>query len=327
MQEHPPVRFGVIGAGRIAQNFFVPALRNVPTATLAAAASRDLERARSLGPERAHDNYQALLDDDDVEAVYVATHNGLHRELTLGALERGKHVLCEKPLGRDAAECEEMIAAARAADRHLVEAFMYRHHPQIEKACELVAGGSIGDLMTVEAAFSFHLTAPDDVRLNPQWGGGGLLDVGSYCVNISRLFLGNEPRAVQATGNFHPDHGVDMSLHGLLDYGDGRHAVISCGFDGGLRNHVFLSGTKGVVSLPQAFISWNTDPVVILETDDGQQEFRFPQSSVFELEIDDLARSIRTGQPPKLDPEEGLHNARIMDALLHAARNRSEGKP
>ena len=156
MNASEPVRFGVIGVGRIAANAFVPALEASPLATLAAAASRDLERARSVRPARAYADYGELLADSEVEAVYIATHNGLHRDLSLQALACGKHVLCEKPLGRNASECQQVASAARDAGLHLVEAFMYRHHPQIARARELVDGGAIGELRTVEASFSFR---------------------------------------------------------------------------------------------------------------------------------------------------------------------------
>ncbi len=138
------VRFGIVGVGRIARNRFAPALARAEGAVLQAAASRDPGRAQSLAPRRAYGSYEALLRDPDVDAVYVATHNGLHRDLVLEALRHGKHVLCEKPLGRSAEECGEMVAAAAAAHRLLVEAFMYRHHPQIAAAQRRVGEGAIG---------------------------------------------------------------------------------------------------------------------------------------------------------------------------------------
>src|SRR5688572_16204394 len=132
-----PVRFGIVGAGRIAQHQIAPAIAQASNAELFAAASRDLERAQALKPKKAYADYDALLNDPDVEAVYIATHNGLHCPLTLRALECGKHVLCEKPLAASVSECSEMVAAAQQHGRVLMEAFMYRYHPQIAKAAEL----------------------------------------------------------------------------------------------------------------------------------------------------------------------------------------------
>lgn len=310
----------MIGVGRIATNRFAPAIANADNATLVAAASRDESRAAALGC-KAYSNYDDIIADPDVEAIYIATHNGRHKDLSIAAMRAGKHVLCEKPLGRDPGECEEMIAVAGETGMNLVEAFMYRHHPHVAKAKELVDSGAIGELKVVEVCFSFHLTRDDDVRLNPEWGGGGLLDVGCYCVNWCRLFFGNEPRSVKAAGYFHPKHGVDVSLHGVLDYGAGRFGVISCGFDSGLRHATILSGTEGVVQVPEVFLTLPDKPTsVILETEDRTETFDCPGVDTFQLEIEDLADAIRSGRPPRLPVDEGLHNARIMRDLLASAR-------
>ncbi len=320
MSREPPVQFGIIGAGRIARNQFAPALSRAVNATLAAVASCDVERANVLHPQRAYDSYEALLDDGDVEAVYVATHNGLHHSLTLQALERGKHVICEKPLACSAAEAQEMVAAARQHGRHLVEAFMYRYHPQITRLQSLLAEGAVGEVTAVEASFSFRLTNMDDVRLRREWGGGSVFDVGCYCINAARLVLGGMPTAVKAMAAFHPRHDVDMSLHGVLDFGGGRFAVISCGFDGGPRNHLRVSGTGGTILLPEAFISWQNAPSLVLDRNGKPETFTFETVNVYQREIEDLSRAIRGGPPPMLGPEEGLRNAQVIDALLASAR-------
>ncbi len=314
------VRFGVVGAGRIARNQIGPAIKRARHATLHAAASRDLSRAESLGPERAYSAYEDLFRDPDVDAVYIATHNGLHGNLAIAALQNGKHVLCEKPLAVNAQECEEILDAAASADRYLVEAFMYRYHPQIEKTQELAQAGVIGDLMVVEASFRFHLTRGDDVRLHPEWGGGALLDVGCYCVNVSRLFLGDTPNEVRALASFDPVHGADTSVQGVLDYGAGRYAVISCGFESGLHQKVVLVGTKGVTHLDQPFISWTGKPRLIVQAVDHEEVFPFEPVNTFESEIEDLALAILDGSPPKLKASEGLLDARILDRLAQEIR-------
>ena len=313
------VRFGIVGAGRIARNQLAPALARADRAVLHAAASRDLERARALGPERAYDAYEALLRDPDVDAVYVATHNGLHRELVLAALRAGKHVLCEKPLGRSADECREMVAAADAADRFLVEAFMYRHHPQIAEARRRVADGAIGEVTAVEASFSFHLTEPDDVRLRREWGGGALLDVGCYCVSFARLFLGDEPRDVHAWADIDERHGVDRSFHGVLDFAAGTHATLSCSFDGGLYQRAAVIGTEGALTLTEPFVTWQRPPRLVIRRGETEQTTTFEPVNTFQREVEDLATAILDGTPPLLAPDEGLRNARILDRLAAAA--------
>ena len=164
-----------------------------------AVASRDAARAeayaRERGMERAYGTYEELLADPDVEAVYISLPNSLHVEWSIRALKAGKHVLCEKPLSRRAEDVERAFDAADRADRLLMEAFMYRHNPQTAKLVELVSGGAVGRLRLVRAAFSFRLADADNVRLNASLDGGGLMDVGCYCVSGLRL-LGGEPEQV-----------------------------------------------------------------------------------------------------------------------------------
>jgi len=321
-----PVQFGVLGCGRIAREAFAPAIRNAANAVLAAAASRDPQRASAMQARRVYSDYQALLDDPEVEAVYIATHNGLHRDLSLAALAAGKHVLCEKPLARDAAECTEVLEAAQAAGRHLAEAFMYRHHPQWARVQAWVEGGRIGELRTVEAAFSFHLERPEDVRLRPEWGGGALLDVGCYCVHACRDFLGDAPERVLAAASYHPQHKVDISLHGVLDYGAGRFGLVSCGFDGGLRNRVLLSGTDGTIEVPAPFVGWRQASELLLTSGRRTERHAVAGMDLFQLEIEDLARAIRGGRSPLLGPGDALANARLLDRLRDAARD-DGGRP
>ena len=321
--EKPSVRFGIVGAGRIARDRFVPALARAERAVLHAVASRDLRRAEALGPERAYDAYEALLRDPDVDAVYVATHNGLHRDLVLGALEAGKHVLCEKPLGRSADECLEMVEAAGAAGRLLVEAFMYRHHPQVAEARRRVVDGAIGEVTAVEASFSFRLTEPDDVRLRPEWGGGALLDVGCYCVNIARLFLGDEPREVHGWARMDETHGVDRRFYGVLDYAGGTHATVSCGFDGGLYQRASVVGTEGALVLTEPFVTWNRSPRLLIQTGETEEVTPFEPVNTFRLEIEDLATAILEERPPLLASDEGLRNARILDRLAGSNAERT----
>lgn len=313
------MRFGIVGVGRITREQFAPALASTERGVLQAAASRDLRRAEALGPHRAYDSYSALLSDPDVDAVYIATHNGLHRELVVEALGCGKHVLCEKPLGCTAAECEEMVAAADATGRHLVEAFMYRHHPQIARAQELVQQGAIGEVKSVQASFSAHLARGTDVRMHREWGGGALLDLGCYCVNFSRVFLGDAPRDVRAWADLDGAHGVDMTTHAVLAYATGTHATLSCSFEGGLDQRAVLIGTEGVLELSEPFVTWKRRPRLTVRAGETEHVTEFDPVNTFRMEIDDLCTAIVEGTRPLLKPGEGLLNARILDRIAVAA--------
>ena len=313
------IRFGVIGAGRIATNQIAPAIKGAQHAVLQAAASRDVARAASLGPTRAYGSFADLIAAPDVDAVAITTHNGVHKALVIDAVRHGKHVLCEKPLAVSARDCEEMVAAAEAADRHLVEAFMYRYHPQIDRALELVRGGAIGELRVVEASFRFHLTRADDVRWHPEWGGGALLDVGCYCVDVTRLFLGGAPQTVQAIGSRDPTHGVYRSVQAVLRYDADRFAVISCGFDAGPLQRVALLGTGGTLHIHQPFSSWRGEPRLVVETKDREGAFSFDPVNTYEAEVDDLAVAILRGTAPKFSAGDAFVNARMLDRLAEAA--------
>lgn len=314
------VRFGLIGAGRIARNQIAPAIHEAKRSRLYAAASRDLNRAEHMQPERAYDSYAALIADPDVDAVYVATHNGLHKELSIAALRAGKHALCEKPLAMNARDCEEMLRVAESSGRLLAEAFMYRHHPQIARAQELVRSGAIGEVMTVEASFRFPLSNVDDVRMNAEWGGGSLLDVGCYCVSASRLFLGDSPAGMQAMATFHPIKNVDTSFQGVIDFGSGRFAIISCGFDSGVNQKVVLSGTTGVIELNHPFKSWTGRPQILVKAKDGEETIDFEPVNTFALEVDDLASAILGGRSPLVGAADAVLNMRILDQLSDVAK-------
>ncbi len=319
MTKERPVQFGVVGAGRIARNALAPAVHAVAEAGLVAAASRDHDRAAALNPTRVYTDYGQLLADDDVEAVIITTHNGLHHPLTLQALERGKHVLCEKPLACNAREAEEMVAAAQQNGRVLVEAFMYRHDPRFDALLEHIRAGAVGAVRTVVARFGFHM--PDDnhdVRWNAAWGGGGALDVGCYCVNAACAVFGEAPRRVLATGAFHPKHDVDTALHGVLDFGDGRAALITCGLDRAIQQHLTVIGDQGWCAAPDPFLS--RDRAITTQRGERRTIDTFESVNAYERQIRDFCHAVRGVKPPHVPPTDAVANMRVLDALLTSAR-------
>ena len=196
---------------------------------------------------------------------------------------------------------------------------MYRHHPQIARAQEIVRSGMIGEVMAVEASFRFPLSNADDVRMNAEWGGGSLLDVGCYCVNASRLFLGDAPTGYVAMAAYHPEKKVDMSVQGVLDYGSGRYAIISCGFDGGVHQKVVVCGTAGTMELSQPFKSWMGHPQIVVRGPERDEVIMFDAENTFQLEVDDLALAIIRGGAPLVGAADALRNMEILDGLAAAA--------
>ncbi|HEU4673512.1 MAG TPA: Gfo/Idh/MocA family oxidoreductase, partial [Candidatus Limnocylindrales bacterium] len=216
------LRWGILSTARIGRENVVPAIQAAARCRVVALASRDAERGRAiaadLGIDRVHASYEALLADPDVDAVYIPLPNHLHVEWSIAAARAGKHVLCEKPLALTAADADRALEAADDAGVRLMEAFMYRLHPSWRAVRELVASGRIGELVAVQSWFSFFNDDPANIRNVRAYGGGALYDVGCYCVNLSRMLFGAEPRRVEASIERDPVTGVDVLTSGLLEF-------------------------------------------------------------------------------------------------------------
>src|SRR6266487_1929286 len=210
--------WGILGPGFIATHAIIPAIQEVSNSRILAVASSNEERSRAValrfGIERAYYGYQALLDDSDVGAVYIALPNHLHREWTIRAALAGKHVLCEKPLAMNAAECNEMIAVCQQASVLLMEAVMYRFHPRMLYLKQMLETGELGDMRFLHAAFSFPFGAHGNYRAYAQFGGGALLDVGSYCINAARWLIGSEPDSAQSVISYN-QNSIDLSTSAI----------------------------------------------------------------------------------------------------------------
>ncbi len=259
------VRWGVLSTANIGRAAVNPAIQASTNGELVAVASRDGERAKAFaeqwGIPRHLGSYEALIEDEGVDALYIPLPNSLHCEWTIRALERGKHVLCEKPLGLTQAECEEMSAVAEASGVHLMEAFMYRFHPQTAKALEIVGSGALGDVETIRSTFTFRLTRPDNIRWSADLGGGALMDVGCYCVNVSRTIAGAEPVEAQAFADW-ADTGVDRRLVGTLLFEGGTIAQFDCSLSLERREWYELAGSDGSLLVPAAFLPGMADTVL-----------------------------------------------------------------
>jgi predicted dehydrogenase len=309
------LRLGLLSTARI-NGAILDAAGHVDAVEVVAVASRDGERARAYaaehGLERAHGSYEALLGDDGVDAVYISLPNGLHHEWTLRSLEAGKHVLVEKPYSRHPDDVEAAWGTAQRAGRIVMEAFMYRHHPQVATARALVKQGAVGRLRLVTASFSFPLADPENVRLVPELDGGALMDVGCYCVSGSRLLAG-EPDAVFGHRVLGPT-GVDLEFHGLLRLPDEVIARFDCSFALPSRQRLEAVGTDGTLVLEAPWRSdWggrvllNGEPVDV------------PAANPFERELANFAAAAAEQAKPLLGREDALAQARVLDALHRSA--------
>jgi D-xylose 1-dehydrogenase (NADP+, D-xylono-1,5-lactone-forming) len=313
------LRIGMLSTARINAKLAAGA-RASSRARVVAIASRQLARAeaqaRELGVETAHESYEALLADPGVDAVYISLPNEMHHEWTMHAIAAGKHVLCEKPYSRSAADVQTAFDAAAAAGVVLAEAFMWRHHPQALKLAELVSGGAVGELRLVRAAFSFALDDPRDVRLLEELDGGGLMDVGCYCVSAARMLAG-EPVSVTAQQLRVPS-GVDRRLVATLAHGGDVLSHFDCALDLADRSDLEVAGSEGSLRVSDPWHSRQTG--IDLVRDDGHGEhFDIPAADPYGCELDDLAGAIAGDHPPRLGVADALGQARTIHALYAAA--------
>jgi xylose dehydrogenase (NAD/NADP) len=314
-----PVRIGFLTTARI-NDAILDGARRGDAVEVVAVGSRDLGRAeeyaRERGIERAHGSYEAVLADPDVDAVYVALPNALHVEWATRALEAGKHVLVEKPFSTRPEEVEATFDLAEREGLVLTEAFMYRHQPQAKRLKELVDEGAIGELRLVRAQFSFNLTRTVDVRLDAELGGGALLDVGAYCVNVSRLVAG-EPEVVHAERVVGPT-GVDLRFAGVMRFPGDVLGHFDCGFDLPRRHEVEVAGSEGLLRLSPAF--GDDGGVLELHRGDDVETVPLPETHRYQLEVENFAAAVRGDEPPLLGRSDAVGQARALAALLAAAR-------
>lgn len=317
------MEIGVISTASIARKAFVPAVA-ASEHTVGAIASRDGDRARAVADEysipRHHASYEALLEDEGIDAVYVPLPNALHAEWTRKAADAGLDVLCEKPLAADAEEARAAVEHCRERGVTLMEGFMYRYHPRTERAVEL-AREELEDVHSVSATFKFPLgDDPDDVRLSSELAGGSLMDVGCYAVSAARLFLG-EPRAAFATAHDSRGAGVDTDLAGVLEFEDGSSARVASGFDSRLVQRYRVEGENGWIEVEDAFDAPTEEPTELAYRIDGREGVEtFDPIDQFRLEIEEFASCAASGRSPRTDGSEAIATMRVIDALAESAR-------
>jgi len=320
-----PVRWGLLAASGIAGRALAPALAASRHAEALAVASRDLAKAaafaKSHNIERTYGSYEELLADSDVEAVYISLPNSEHVDWSVRALRAGKHVLCEKPMHRDPAQVKRAYAAADEAGRLLMEAFMYRHHPDTRALFDCVHSGELGEVHHVQSALSFTMPGSENIRLLPELHGGALMDVGCYAISAIRILAGEPEFAcgVSKTGTT----GVDMRFTGFMRCRGGATASLDCGLDLPGRNFIEVVGTKGTLRAEWPFFRPffpHLDPPMI-EVRVGMESRKLTLSDVnaYQAQVDNFSRAIRGLERPLLGLSDALHQATVIDALRRSA--------
>ena len=320
------LRFGVLSTAKIAVTKVVPAMKATADCEVTAIASRDPARARAaaqrLGVEHAYGSYDELLGSDVVDAVYIPLPNHLHAKWTAAAAAAGKHVLCEKPLAMSAAEASGMVAACRAAGVQVMEAFMYRFHPQWLRVRELVAAGRFGELQALQTVFAYTNRDPDDIRNIAAFGGGALMDIGCYAVDSARWLFGGEPERVLATARIDPDFGTDALTTGVLAFAGERHAAFTCGMQTGRAQWVRLVGSEGgaLIETPFDVNPDHATRVVLFGRGrhDTPEVVEVPPANHFTLQAEAFARAVLSEEPVPRPVEESVATMEVLDAVRRA---------
>jgi len=329
------IRWGVLGAASIAVQRMMPAMREAPSATLHALASRDEGKARAVAAKfaapRAYGDYDSLLADSEIDAVYIPLPNQLHFAWSMRALEAGKHVLCEKPLCLTAREVERLCVARDRAGKHIEEGFGYRNHAQWAKVSELIGGDAIGPVRAAHAVLAKQFLDPADVRNNPAAGGGALYDLGSYAVNALNLVCGRPPLRVSALAEHDPRFGIDRLTSAPLDYGT-AHATFTVASQAGpaawaTHQQLTVLGTRGWLRLNFPFAQ--ARPIACrIELGDEQSVgavpttvHEFPPVNQYALQIERFSRRILGANVPAWPIEDALATLRTIEAVFASARD------
>jgi xylose dehydrogenase (NAD/NADP) len=325
------LRWGVLGAAGIAKLAVVPAIQGSRNGVVRVVGSRNPTAseawAKEVGIPKVVGAYEAVLADPDIDAVYIPLPNSLHATWVERAAEAGKAVLCEKPLGLNAAEAEQMAERCSARGVPLMEGFMYRFHPQHRRVLQLVREGAIGELREVHAHLSVDLMNPPDagnVRFAPALGGGALLDMGCYTVSIVRMAFGEEPEHVRGWQHVDERFGVDVSTAALLEFSGGRVALVSCSFEANGQGFYRLIGRSGLIDVPRAVIPGlgdrSAETIVIKVDANGRrtQEEIAPVNQ-YRLMVEAFAEAVLKRQPMPLPPFDSIANLRALDAIAVAA--------
>jgi predicted dehydrogenase len=324
------LRWGVLSTAAIGLKKVLPAMQLGQYTEVTAIASRDLAKAQDaakpLGIAKAYGSYEELLADPDIDAIYNPLPNQMHVPWTIKAAEAGKHVLCEKPLGLSAEDASKLLAVRERTGVKIGEAFMIRTHPQWLRVRELIAEGRIGELRSVMAFFSYFNVNPANIRNQVDAGGGGLMDIGCYCIQSARFAFAQEPRRVVGIIDRDPQMHTDRLTSALLDF-DGGQAIFTCSTQLVPYQRVQFFGTKGRIEIEIPFNAPPDRPTRLF-VDTGSDLFgggltteTFPTCDQYTLQGDAFSKAVLDNTEVPVTIEDGIHNMQVIDAIFRSAES------
>ncbi|MBN1763672.1 MAG: Gfo/Idh/MocA family oxidoreductase [Sedimentisphaerales bacterium] len=319
--EQAKIRWGILSCARVARNRWIPALREI-NASISAIASRSLEKAQQWAHEldipRAWGSYEQLLDDPEIDAVFIGLPNSLHHPWTLRALQAGKHVLCDKPLALNAEQAREMVRMAGQQNRLLMEGFMYQYIGQYEIIQHWLRDDSIGPLKMIRIGFSFFFNRPGDIRYEPDLGGGALLDLGCYCVNLIRRMAGTEPVRAFGTMTKNPQTGADWTTSAILEFPDGLKAVFDCSFAYQGDQFLDIVGTQGTISSNWPFTP-KEEIILTLKRQEEKITRTLSPNSPYARCVEDFQNRLHSGTILPCPARDAICNLKVLDAVRQSA--------
>ena len=318
------IRWGVVSTANIGTEKVIPAMQRAELCEIHAIASRSIDKATSvadeLGIAKAYGSYEELLADPEIEAIYNPLPNHLHVSVSIQAIEAGKHVLCEKPIALTSDEGQQLVDAAAAhPELKVMEAFMYRHHPQWQKAREIVRSGGIGQLKTINSLFSYFNDDPDNIRNMADIGGGGLMDIGCYPISVSRFIFGEEPTRVQGLADMHPEFGTDVMASAILDFGTGT-STFTCSTQMAPYQRVNIFGDKGRVEIEIPFNAPPDRPCKMWhQTDTGDiEEIVFDICDQYGIQGDLFSQAILNDTAVPTPIWDSVANMKVIEAIVRS---------
>lgn len=320
------IRWGVLSTAKIGVVKVIPAMKQGKYCEIKAIASRDLNEAKkaadSLGISKAYGSYEELLSDSEIDAVYIPLPNHLHVDWAIRAMEAGKHVLLEKPIGLSSKEAESLILASRRnPGLKIMEAFMYRHHPQWQKAKKMVEEGRIGKLKSIQTFFSYYNTDPNNIRHNPDFGGGGLMDIGCYCISLSRYIFGQEPKRVNGLVEFDPIFKTDRMASGILDFSIGT-STFTCSTQVMPFQRVNIFGDTGGIEIEIPFNAPPDKPTRLwLHTLDNTEEIIFDICDQYTIQGDLFSKAILDDTEVPTPLKDALNNMLVIEAVFKSSKS------
>ncbi|RIW27094.1 gfo/Idh/MocA family oxidoreductase [Bacillus salacetis] len=326
------IKWGILSTANIAKKALIPALQqseNTEVAAIASISGKAEETAEEFSIPKSYQSYEALLDDPEIQAVYIPLPNTMHKEWVIKAAKKGKHVLCEKPAALTLEDVQEMADECQKNGVLFMEAFMYQFHPQHLRVKELIDKGAIGEVRHMHSVFTFKMNPEknhQNIRLNKELGGGSVWDVGCYCIHSSRYILGQEPSEVYVKGSIHEEFGVDMKASGILSFENGVTASFESGFEQPMNDSYEISGTSGTIKVPSAYRPdrFPGGRASIVITDErGEEREEVLEGNPYEIQVSHFSACILKGEHPVYTSFATMQNIKAIQACYQSMEKNS----